>query len=71
MLEWHAVAARELAGCFARRDAPDSWRTLFCGLEMFRRLARQIVSALGFTYEAQLDENMTRLLQSWHEIETA
>ena len=39
-------------------------------LEMFRRLARGGVCSV-FTYEAQLDENMTQLLQSWRAIAAA
>jgi aminoglycoside 6-adenylyltransferase len=55
---WEALHA-----AFGRFDAAEAWAALFATMALFRRLARETGSALGYRYKEALDENVTRWIE--------
>jgi aminoglycoside 6-adenylyltransferase len=50
------VALREV---FARYDADDTWRALFASMDLFRSLAMETATGLGYCYPSELDHRVT------------
>lgn len=60
MRQWTDPAtSTALDHVFAHFDGDDSWRALLATLDLFRRLASETATLLGFTYPADLDANIT------------
>ena len=50
------VALREV---FGRYDADDTWRALFASMELFRWLATETATSLGYRYPVEVDQHVT------------
>jgi aminoglycoside 6-adenylyltransferase len=60
MLEWTDPETQEaLYQVFGGFDAVDCWHALLSSMDLFRRLARETASALGYSYPTELDGNVT------------
>lgn len=49
---------------FGRFEAGDSWRALLVTMDLFRRLATETASHLGYDYPATLDEHVTTFVNT-------
>ena len=65
MEEWVGpeVWAR-LMGAFAHFDAADSWKALDVTADLFRRVAQETASRLGYCYPQDVDERLSRYVES-------
>jgi len=64
MLEWTDSQTEEaLSQVFGGFDAVDCWHALQSSMDLFRRLAKETASALGYDYPAELDGNVTDLVK--------
>jgi aminoglycoside 6-adenylyltransferase len=53
-----------LMGAFGHFDAADSWRALDVTVELFRRVAQETASRLGYRYPQDVDERLSRYVES-------
>jgi aminoglycoside 6-adenylyltransferase len=59
-----ALAA--LDATFGHFNAADSWRALFATMDLFRRLATETATHLGYAYPAAADAHVTALVTALH-----
>ncbi len=63
--EWTDPRAREaLAYAFAHYDEADTWRALLATMSLFRWLARETSTTLGYPYPADEDRHASQLVRS-------
>jgi aminoglycoside 6-adenylyltransferase len=68
ILEWTDSQTREaLNNVFGHFDAADSWRALLASIDLFRRLATETASQLGYVYPTTLDKNVTQYVNRLYE----
>ncbi|HET7464217.1 MAG TPA: aminoglycoside 6-adenylyltransferase [Longimicrobium sp.] len=53
----------EVEATFAGASTEEGWKALAAMLRLFRRIAREVGDALGFTYPRELDDTMTAHLE--------
>lgn len=64
MQEWVSVDIwQELHSIFAHFDAEDSWRALFAGMTLFRRLAEETAAKSGFSFPTQMVDEVTAYVE--------
>lgn len=56
--------AAELQATYAARDAAETWEALDRTLTLFRRVAREVAQALGFTYPQEVDDGVTAYVRT-------
>lgn len=52
----------EIHHTFGGFDAPSSWAALQSSIDLFRRLAAETAQALGYTYDSELDTNISQYI---------
>jgi aminoglycoside 6-adenylyltransferase len=63
--EWADPAVyTQLQDCFAGLDAAECWRAFGARVTLFQHLARQVAASLGFSYPAELEEQITACLEA-------
>ena len=55
---------RALNQAFGGFNRDESWQAAVVTMDLFRRLATETAAALGFAYPADVDTNLTRLIES-------
>lgn len=64
MKEWvNPTVWNELQQTFGYFDAKDSWRALFISMDLFRMLAKETASKLGYTYPIKVDINISHWIK--------
>jgi aminoglycoside 6-adenylyltransferase len=66
--EWLDVVTREeIGGIFARFDARSSWDGLLATTALFRRVAAETAAALGLTYPAEMDADVSGYIATFEQ----
>ena len=61
----------ELEKTWVGAEIAENWTALFRMTALFRRIAREVASALGYTYPAALDQRVTSYLEEVHRLPRA
>lgn len=65
LLEWtDSQSQQALYQVFGGFDTVDCWHALVASMDLFRRLAREAASSLGYPYPADLDGQVTDLVRT-------
>ena len=64
-----AATWRELAATYVGADLEANWDALFRMTALFRRIALEVGTALGYAYQQQRDDEVTRYLQQVRQLD--
>lgn len=65
----HDETWSEFASTYVGEDIDENWDALFKTTGLFRRIAIEVGDALGYSYPYDLDDHVTRYLQSIRNLE--